>query len=418
MANINPFKGIRPTKEIADKISSPPYDVLNSDEARELSKKNKYTFLHIVKPEIDLPSEISLYDDEVYEKAKDNLNKFLEKKWLVQDHTVCFYLYRQIMGKHSQIGFVAGASIDEYENNLIKKHEHTRKIKEDDRTKHVLALNANTGPVFLTYYAKEEIDAFVENYIKNNDPENDFFSQDNIKHTFWKISEKEDIKKIKDLFKTISTLYVADGHHRSAAATRARKVYKDKNNSHTGNENYNYFLSVIFPHNQMKIMDYNRVVKDLNNNSEDEFLTKIENFFEVKKIEIENIVNFTISEANNFLMYLKNKFYLLKIKANFIEKNDPVKSLDVSILQNNLLGPILNIKNPREDKKIDFVGGIRGLSELKMLVDSGKFKVAFAFYPLSIEQLIKIADTNNVMPPKSTWFEPKLRSGLVIHKLI
>ncbi len=417
MSIVKPFRGLRPDKDFTEKIASPPYDVLNSEEARERVKDNPYSFLHIVKPEIDLERGVDLYDDSVYEKAKENFKAFIDKKWMIMDQIPCFYLYKQVMGGHSQIGLVAGASVEEYERDLIKKHEFTRRVKEDDRTKHVMALKANTGPVFLTYHASEEIDRFVENFIEVNKPENDFISDDGIRHSFWVVKENEDIEKIIEIFKSIPLLYVADGHHRSAAATRAMNIFKEKNPSHSGDEEYNFFLTVIFPHNQMKIMDYNRVVKDLNDLSKEEFLNVVKSKFSIEKCSSDDIESLKPKNNNKFLMYLDSDFYFLTAREGTWDKDDPVNSLDVSILQDNLLSPILGIGNPREDTRIDFVGGIRGIGELTKLVDSGKFEVAFAFHPVSIEQLMRIADTGNVMPPKSTWFEPKLRSGLVVHLL-
>ncbi|KQC12926.1 MAG: hypothetical protein APR63_09820 [Desulfuromonas sp. SDB] len=417
MAIVKPFKALRPPKQLAEKVASPPYDVLNSDEARELANDNPHSFLHIVKPEIDLDPSIDLYDQRVYDQARKNLDDFKQNQWLVQDEKECFYLYRQIMGDHEQIGLVAAASVDEYDKDLIKKHEHTRKVKEDDRTNHIMSLKANTGPVFLTYRAKQNLDQFIANFIENHQPENDFTSVDGIVHTLWKVCDENDVHKIQNMFDEIDLLYVADGHHRSAAASRAEKLLEQKNPHHTGEEHYNYFLTVIFPDNQMKIMDYNRVVTDLNNLSEKEFLDKIQQKFSLTELNPDDPEQMKPQQPNQFLMYLDHKFYRLDAKRGSWNPQDPVEALDVSILQNNLLHPILGIGNPREDQRIDFVGGIRGIKELVKLVDSGKFQVAFALYPVAIEQLMNIADTGNVMPPKSTWFEPKLRSGLFIHLL-
>ena len=413
MATIRPFRGLRPRKELAEKVASPPYDVLSSNEAREMAKNNPYSFLHINKPEIDLPPETNIYDESVYLKGKENLDRFIKEGILVQDEKPMFYVYRQIMGDHVQIGLVAGASVEEYEKNLIKKHELTRADKEEDRVKHVNTLNAQTGPVFLTYKAKPEIDALI-NRIIQNPPEYDFTADDGIRHTFWLVDNEQDIGRLQELFKTLDCLYVADGHHRSAAAMRVKQMRQAQNPNHTGNEEYNFFLTVIFPHNQMYIMDYNRVVKDLNGLSKEAFLDKVKEKFEVKEI---GPTTEKPKQKHEFVMYLDGKWYRLKAKPGTFDEKDPVAQLDVSILMNNLLVPVLGIGDPRKDKRIDFVGGIRGLEELKRRVDSGEWQVAFGLFPTSIEDLMAIADAGKIMPPKSTWFEPKLRSGLIIHLL-
>ncbi|TYB30914.1 MAG: DUF1015 domain-containing protein [Candidatus Mcinerneyibacterium aminivorans] len=418
MAELKPFKGLRPKENLVDEIASPPYDVLDSEEAREKVKDNPYSFLHVVKPEVDLPRDIDLYDDKVYQKAKENLDRLINKNWMIQDEKECFYIYRQKMNDHVQTGLMAAASVDDYEQSVIKKHEHTRKKKEEDRTKHVDTLDANTGPVFLTYKAKKEIDNIVQNYIENNKPVYNFKSDDGIEveHTFWVVDDSDAINKIKNEFDKIDTLYIADGHHRSKAAQRARDLKKKRNDNHTGNEEYNYFLSVIFPHNQMYIMDYNRVVKDLNGMSKDEFIDAIKQNFKVEEFGSKEKF-YKPSEKHFFGMYLDGKWYKLKAKEESFDQNDPIESLDVAILQKNLLSPILNIGNPRTDERIKFVGGIRGMKELVKLVENDGYKVAFSMYPTSIEQLMDVADANKVMPPKSTWFEPKLRSGLCVHLL-
>ena len=413
MSVIQPFKGLRPKKELAEKVASPPYDVLNSSEARQMAKDNPYSFLHIVKPEIDLPEGTDLYSKEVYEKGAENLHRLIDEGVLRQDDKPCFYVYRQIMGSHEQIGLVAGASVEEYKKNLIKKHELTRAEKEDDRVNHVNHLNAQTGPVFLTYKARPEIDAII-NKIVQREPENDFTADDGIRHTLWVVDKDEEIKALQEAFASLDCLYVADGHHRSAAAARVYDMRKAANPSHSGNEEYNYFLTVIFPHNQMYIMDYNRVVKDLNGLSKEEFLQKIADKFTVEKLGAEAQKP---QQKHTFAMYLDGEWYKLTAKEGIYDPNDPVGRLDVSILMDNILVPLLNIGDPRKDKRIDFVGGIRGLEELKRRVDSGEMAVAFALYPTSIEDLMAIADAGKIMPPKSTWFEPKLRSGLVTHLL-
>lgn len=413
MSVVKPFRGLRPKQEYAEKVASPPYDVLNSQEAKDLAGDNPYSFLHVVKPEIDLPEDINIYDKRVYEKGAENLQTLIKDEIMIKEDQPCFYIYKQIMGDHEQVGLVAGASVEEYEKDLIKKHEKTRKVKEDDRTNHVNHLNANTGPVFLTYHAREAIDTLMNQIMDTSEPVYNFTSNDGIEHIFWIVSDDKEIKSIENEFAKLGCLYVADGHHRSASAARVKEMRQKENPDHTGDEEYNYFLTVIFPHNQMYIMDYNRVVKDLDGNSKEEFLIKVEEKFEVEfqreKVKPE--------EKHTFGMYLDGDWYKLTSKAGTYNETDPVGKLDVSILQENLLTPILGIGDPRKDERIDFVGGIRGLEELERLVDSGKFVVAFAMHPTSIEELMAIADANLMMPPKSTWFEPKLRSGLIVHML-
>ncbi|MCL5037831.1 MAG: DUF1015 family protein [Chloroflexi bacterium] len=417
MAIVRPFKGLRPKKELASKVAALPYDVMNSEEARKMADGNPYCFLHISKAEIDLPSGTDIYDDSVYQKSKENFYRFIKEGILRQDTEPCFYVYRQVMpvegGHHSQVGLVAGASVDEYQKDIILKHEQTRQDKEDDRTRNVDTLNANTGPVFLTYIAKPEIDAIIDKIMEGT-PENDFTSDDGIRHTFWVVSDKKIIEKIEEKFASLDHLYVADGHHRSASASRVRDMRMKANPGHTGDEEYNFFLAVIFPHDQMQIMDYNRVIKDLNGLSEEEFMVKAAEKFD---IEAQDAPLYKPSEKHSFGLYISGKWYRLTPKPGTFDENDAVGSLDVSILQENLLDPVLGIKNPRTDKRIDFVGGIRGIKELVRLVDSGKFSAAFAFYPTSINDLIEVADAGKFMPPKSTWFEPKLRSGLAVHLL-
>jgi uncharacterized protein (DUF1015 family) len=414
MSLIKPFKGIRPVKKFASQIASPPYDVMNSDEAREMAKENPLSFLHVVKPEIDLPPGTDSYSDEVYNKGKTNLEWLQKEGYLIKDETPSLYLYRQIMkiheNDHVQYGIVAGASTSECNAGLIKKHEFTRADKEADRTRHVNTLNANTGPVFLTYRADKTINKIV-NDISILSPEYDFTADDGIVHTFWVINDQTMIEKLIAAFKEIPALYIADGHHRSASACTVAKNRKAANPNHTGDEEYNFFLSVIFPDDQMYIMDYNRVVSDLNGLDHDEFIKQVNKNFEVKETSRPSP-----DRALEFGMYLNKKWYRLKAKEETFDLNDPVRSLDVAILQNNLLAPVLGIGDPRTDNRIDFVGGIRGTKELEKRVDNGS-GVAFAMYPTSIEQLMAIADAGKVMPPKSTWFEPKLRSGLIIKKL-
>jgi uncharacterized protein (DUF1015 family) len=411
MARIEPFRGIRPPKDIAHKVASPPYDVLNSMEAKKLAANNPYSFLRITKPEVDLPDGIDLYSDEVYKKAKENFSKFLEDNILVQDKKKCFYLYKQIWGDHVQVGLVAGASCQDYQDNVIKKHENTREDKEKDRMRHIETLNANTGPVFLTFKHTESLDALFEKGLEK-EPEYDFTKANGVRHIFYVVENEQLIIDIKAEFARVDYLYVADGHHRSASATNVKIERQKANPNHTGNEEYNFFLSVIFPDNQMKILPYNRVVKDLNGMSKAELFGKIARKFDYEETDIKEP-----QRSGEFCLYIEGKWYKLTAKEGSYNKEDAVETLDVSILQNNLLNPVLGIQNPRKDKRIDFVGGIRGTNELERLVDSGEFKVAFSFYPTTIEQLFKVADSGRVMPPKSTWFEPKLESGLVIHSL-
>jgi len=412
MSKIYPFPALRPAEEYAEKIQSPPYDVINSEEAREIAKGNPYSFLHVVKPEIDLPPETGLYDEEVYLKAKENFEKMIREGYMIKEQSPCFYIYEQFMGSHHQTGIVAGASVDEYQSGLIKKHEHTRADKEEDRTKHVITLNANSGPVFLTYEARQEITDFIEGLKKKYDV---LYSieADGIKHIIYRVSEDKDIAEIERLYEAVPALYIADGHHRAASGARARELKKANNPNHTGSEEYNRFLAVIFPHNQLFIMDYNRVVRDLNGLSAAQFLDKLAEKFTIE----EQAVQYKPDAVHYFGMYLGGKWYKLTAKKGTLVDNDPVRGLDVSILQENVLDPLLGIQNPRKDKRIDFIGGIRGLGEIERLVDSGAFAVGFAMFPTQIEQLISVADAGLVMPPKSTWFEPKLRSGLLVHSL-
>ncbi len=413
MSDVRPFRGLRPRPEFAEKIASPPYDVLNSEEAREMAKNNPLSFLHVVKPEIDLPPGTDLYSDEVYQKGAENLKKLIAEGYMLQDPEPHYYLYRQIMGDHSQVGIVAGASVEEYDKDLIKKHELTRKAKEDDRTRHVDTIGANTGPVFLTYKHTDKLDEILER-LTSGKPTVDFTSSDGVRHTLWVVDKPNDIESIRAGFAEIDVLYVADGHHRSASASRVQKIRKGKNPNHTGDEEYNFFLTVIFPDNQMMIMDYNRVVKDLNGRTQEEFINEIIDKFDIEPF---GITQYKPKRLHEFGMYLGGNWYKLTAKPGSFDQGDPVGSLDVAVLQNNLLSPILGIGDPRTDERIDFIGGIRGLSELEKRVNSGDWAAAFAMFPTTISQLMAIADAGKTMPPKSTWFEPKLRSGMVIHLL-
>jgi uncharacterized protein (DUF1015 family) len=385
--------------------------VLSSAEAREMAADNPLSFLHVVKPEIDLEPDTDIYSDAVYAKGAENLQRLIDGGILRREEEPALYLYRQKMGDHVQTGLVAGASVDEYEADLIKKHEHTRPVKEDDRTRHVDALNANTGPVFLTYRARAEIDELVER-LTAAQPTYDFVASDGIQHVLWVVDRADERDALVDAFDRVPELYVADGHHRSAAGTRIRALRRDANPEHTGNEPYNFFLSVIFPDDQMMILAYNRVVKDLFGLDTAEFLDTIRKNFEVTRV-----ADGRPDETGVFGMYLDGVWYRLAAKPEGIPAEDPVNSLDVAVLQNNLLAPVLGIGDPRSDERIDFVGGIRGLTELERRVDSGDWAVAFALHPTSIDQLFAVADAGLVMPPKSTWFEPKLRSGLIVRPL-
>lgn len=414
MAILKPFKGLRPPKHIASKLASRPYDVLNSKEARIEADGNPYSLLHIIKPEIDLPENIDEHAPEVYDQARINLNKFREANWLVQDDSECLYIYAQTMNGKTQYGLVGCAGVDDYMNGIIKKHELTRADKEEDRMKHVRITNANMEPVFFTYPAVKEIDEIVSDIVSNQQPEYDFVSDDGFGHHFWVIDDTDTINKITGLFSEVPYTYVADGHHRTAAAALVGNEKKMNNQNHDGKEEYNFFLAVHFPSDQLTIIDYNRVVKDLNNLSKAEFFEKLEKVF---IIEDEGAEIYKPNKLHNFSMYYENTWYSLTAKEGTFNDNDPIGVLDVTILSHLVLDDILDIKDLRTSKRIDFVGGIRGLGELKKRVDSGEMVVAFALYPVSLQQLINIADTGNIMPPKTTWFEPKLRSGLVVHLL-
>ena len=417
MKLIKPFRGLRPLREFASRVASYPYDVINRDEAIEIGRDNPYSFLHINKPEIDVDESIGAFDDRVYSKGKENFNRFISEGILQQDNGDKFYLYRQVMGSHYQIGIVAVASIDAYEQNLIKKHEFTRPDKEDDRVHHMEALGAQVGPVFLTYKAEAEINKLAEQIVATT-PECDFEADDKTRHTFWVVEDETLTAKIESAFENVECLYVADGHHRSAAARRVRKLYQERNNNHDGTESYNYFLVVLFPHDQMQILDYNRILKDLNGLGADEFISRLQEKFDVIKV-VEH-QDAKPKREREFAIYCANSWYKLIAKdalVNSIDSNDPIKSLDVTIMQENILSPLLNINDQRTDKRIDFVGGIRGLLELEKRVNSGEWEAAIALYATSIKSLMAIADANEVMPPKTTWFEPKLKSGLVVHML-
>ncbi len=414
MAVLKPFKGLRPPQKLAEKVASRPYDVLNSEEARREAAGNPYSLLHIIKPEIDLPENISLYDEAVYQKAKENFEKFKAEGWLRPDEEEYLYIYAQTMNGKTQYGVVGCASVDDYLNNVIKKHELTRKDKEEDRMKHVRVTNANMEPVFFTYPAIEEVDRIVQDFVKTHEPEYDFTAEDGFGHHFWVIRDKNTIDRLVALFDTLPATYVADGHHRTAAAALVGQEKRLANPNHTGNEEYNYFLAVHFPANQLTIIDYNRVIKDLNGLSKEELLEKLAHAFNIREAGKEP---YRPQALHNFSMYLDGTWYSLTAKKGTYDDEDPIGGLDVTILTHEVLEPLFGIKDLRTDKRIDFVGGIRGLEELKRRVDSGEMAVAFALYPVSMDQLIKIADSGKIMPPKTTWFEPKLRSGLIVHEL-
>ena len=411
---IKPFKGVRPPKEYVEQVQSRPYDVLNSAEARAEAEGNEKSLYHIIKPEIDFPEGTDEHDPKVYEKAAQNFQMFQDKGWLVQDGKERYYIYAQTMNGKTQYGLVVCAYVDDYMTGKIKKHELTRRDKEEDRMKHVRVNNANIEPVFFAYPDNKDVDAIVAKYTKGA-PEYDYTAElDGFRHTFWIIDDDADIQRITELFAAMPAMYIADGHHRSAAAALVGAEKAQQNPNHRGDEEYNFFMAVCFPANQLTIIDYNRVVKDLNGLSDEEFLKKLSEDFIVEKKGTEI---FKPSRLHEFSLYLGGNWYSLVAKPGTYNDNDPIGVLDVTISSNLILDKILGIKDLRSDKRIDFVGGIRGLGELKKRVDSGEMKVALALYPVSMKQLIDIADTGNIMPPKTTWFEPKLRSGLVIHKL-
>lgn len=408
MAVIRPFRALRPPAERAQAVASVPYDVVNTEEARALAEGNPLSFLHVSRPEIDLPPGTDLYSDAVYRKAVENFEKLIAAGPLQKETEPCLYLYRLIMGQHEQVGIVACCSIDEYDNNTIRKHERTRRDKEDDRTRHMLMLRAQTGPVFLTYRRRAEIDAQVAGAI-TAEPLYDITATDGIRHTIWRLAETEGLV---NSFTSVPLLYIADGHHRAASASRARAELRDQSFTHTGKEDYNYFLTVIFPDSQLQILAYNRVVKDLNGFSKEGFLDSVGRQFTIT----EN-ASPAPEERGNWSMYLDGKWYGLQISPETTLPTGTVQTLDVSVLQDRLLDPVLGIKDVRTDKRVDFVGGLRGTKELERLVNEGKAAVAFSLYPTTVAELLMVSDANEIMPPKSTWFEPKLRDGLLIHSI-
>lgn len=443
MAVVKPFKGIRPPQDLVEQVASRPYDVLNSDEARAEAEGNEKSLYHIIKPEIDFPIGTDEHDPRVYAKAAENFRRFQEQGWLVQDKKDCYYIYAQTMNGKTQYGLVVGAYVPDYMSGVIKKHELTRRDKEEDRMKHVRVNDANVEPVFFAYPDNARLDEIVKKYVVEK-PVYDFIAPgDGFGHQFWVIDKDEDIAAITEAFAQMPSLYIADGHHRSAAAALVGAEKAQQNPGHKGDEEYNYFMAVCFPASQLTIIDYNRVVKDLNGLTPEEFVKALEKNFEVTRVEdvavevpsldnhIRQYESVPLDEAiqkfgvdvlkpqrlHQFVLYLDGKWYVLVAKPNTYDDSDPIGVLDVTISSRYILDDILGIKDLRSDKRIDFVGGIRGLGELKRRVDSGEMKMALALYPVSMKQLMDIADTGNIMPPKTTWFEPKLRSGLVIHKL-
>ncbi len=412
MSLIRPFAGLRPAPGRAAEVVAPPYDVLDTEEARTRAAGKPWSFLHISKPEIDLPPGTDPCSPAVYARGRENFERQVREGVLKRDGEPCYYFYRLVMGGHTQTGLVAAASVPDYDKNRIRKHEFTRPDKEDDRVRQIDALNAQTGPVFLTYRRSAAIDALAEK-ICAGAADTDVTADDGVRHTQWVVRDRAAIDTITRTFDAMDCLYIADGHHRSAAASRVAAARKAANPKHTGGEPYNYFLAVIFPDNQMQIMDYNRVVRDLNGHSAEKFIAAIGKTFTVAP----EPAAVRPRQAREFGMYLQGRWYRLHIDGKFVPADDPVRRLDVSLLQDNLLGPILGIGDPRRDKRIDFVGGIRGLKELERRVDSGEMAVAFSMFPTSIHDMMSVADANQVMPPKSTWFEPKLADGLVSHLL-
>jgi uncharacterized protein (DUF1015 family) len=407
MAIIKPFKALRPQPQLAKQVASKPYDVLNSQEAKVETQGNPHSFLHITKSEIDLPESVDIHDQQVYEKAKENLEAFIKRDLLFREAKECYYIYQLVMNGRSQTGLVAVSSVDDYENDIIKKHEFTRPEKEQDRINHIKTTGAQTGNVFLAYRNQDAIDALIEKWITTKNPVYNFTADDQVQHSIWIVNDDHTIQQITNLFAEIVPFtYIADGHHRAASAAKVRKALNQ-----ASTEGCNYFLTTLFPANQLYIMDYNRVVKDLNGLSPQAFLEKIKTGFDILEESSQPVQP---AQLHEFGMYLDGKWYRLQAREGTYS-NDPIGVLDVTILQNSLLAPVLGIDDPRTDKRIDFVGGIRGLGELEKRVNSGEMAVAFSLYPVSIEQLFNIADSGNVMPPKSTWFEPKLRDGLLTH---
>lgn len=412
MARIKPFMALRPPIHLAAKVASLPYDVMDVEEARRMAEGSPDSFLHVSRPEIDLPASVDPYDDLVHQQGKTNLTDYINRRLLIQDPALCYYIYRQRMGSVVQTGLVACSAVDDYQSGVIKKHEQTRADKEEDRVKHVDVLDANDEPVFYIFRSNPEVEDILASAV-NEPPDYHFTTSDGVSHTLWVVPDQLSIDRLTELFAAIPCLYVADGHHRSAAASRVRDLRRAANPDHTGEEEYNYFLTVIFPESQLNIMPYNRVVKDLNGLDQQAFLDRLSTGFVVESVD-EAVAP---KMRHHFGMYQDGRWYLLTAKPELIDESDTVGRLDVSILQNNLLSPVLGIENPRTDKRINFVGGIRGVEELVRIVDSAEYAVAFSMHPTSITELMELSDEDRIMPPKSTWFEPKLRSGLFVHLL-
>ncbi len=408
MATIRAFRALRPPKEKADQVAAVPYDVVNTEEARRLAAENQLSFLHVSRPEIDLPDGANIYSDEVYEKAKENFDKLKAEAPMLLEADLSLYVYRLRMGEHSQTGIAGCCSLDEYDTDIVRKHERTRKDKEDDRTRHMVTIRAQTGPVFLTYRGLDEIDQIVAETQKD-EPLYDFEAEDGVRHTIWRIDETE-ARHLEGEFSRVPLLYIADGHHRAASASRARAELKAKNPHHTGEEEYNFFLTVLFPADQLQILAYNRVVKDLNGRSAEEFLAALSEQFEVSETDSP-----TPRSKGEICMYLGGRWRLLKLPEGTTNPLNPIASLDVRVLEERILDPLLGIKDVRTDKRIDFVGGVRGTAALEQAVNEGRAEVAFSMYPVTVGDLIAVSDANEIMPPKSTWFEPKLRDGLLSH---
>lgn len=415
MITIKSFRAWRPRKDIADKVACKPYDVLNSAEAKAEAKDNPYSFLYISKPEINFEQTIDPYADEVYTRGKEKFEEFLQKGYLVRDEQPCLYIYAQTMNGRTQTGLVAGSSIDDYFEDRIKKHELTLVSKENDRIRHMKTKMAQPGMVFLTYKPVEEIDEIIKTYCAQHETENDFTDAQNVRHQLWKIDDKNVIDRLTEIFHTkVPASYIADGHHRTAAAAKVGQQLRDEHPGYTGNESFNFFLSCLFPSDQLQIQDYNRLIKDTSGLSEEELIEKIKENFEVEK---KGAGIYKPQQLHELSMYVNGSWYKLSPNSNTYDENDPIGVLDITIFSKYILDPVLNIKDQRTDKRIDFVGGIRGLEELKKRVDSGEMKIAFAFFPVTLPQLMNIADSGNIMPPKSTWFEPKLKTALVINPL-
>ena len=414
MAIIKPFRAVRPAKNYVDMVAELPYDVMNREEAKKMGEGNKYSFIHIDRAEVDLDDNVDEHDEAVYLKAKENLDKFKDEKILIKEKQECIYIYREIMDGRAQTGLVACVSVDDNINGVIKIHEYTKPDKELDRTNHIKYCNANTGTILLTYKNREKVDEIIDYYVKNELPIYDFISDDGVFHTVWRIDRKEDLKELVDEFDKIPYLYIADGHHRSASAVNVAKEKRDANPNYPGDEEFNYYIAMIAPENDLEVMDYNRVVKDLNGNTKEEFLDKIAEKFDVEKVK--GNTPYKPQKKGDVGMFLDGDWSRIEFGKRYTKVRDEVKSLDISILQDNILDNILGIKDPRRDKRIDFVGGIRGIGELEKRVKND-MKVAFAMYPTGIEELIAVADANKIMPAKSTWFEPKVRCGLFLHDL-